>query len=165
MHPKFLPFIALTAVLTLVSACSSDSSDDDTFAAGTPCGFVETIAPAAIVSGALAQTDCTADQTFPDQSSGDFSFVDEYQVTLTTPGTLTVSMRSTTLDAYLLLLSSSATCRDGCDFSIVMATDNNSAGGTDALISMDLAAGTYGIHANSIAPGSGSYTLETTFTP
>ena len=68
MHLKFLPLIALTAVLTLVSACSSDSSDDDTFAAGTPCGFVETIAPAAIVSGALAQTDCTADQTFPDQS-------------------------------------------------------------------------------------------------
>ena len=164
MPRTLLKTTAFAACLTLLSACSSDSDDDD-LSSGAPCGLVEIIAPAAIVNGVLAGNECTADRTFPDPSAGDFSFVDEYSVTLTTAGTLTVTMRSTEIDPFLLLLSNADSCLNGCDTDIVIATDNNSGGGTTAFISMDLAAGTYGIHANSIQPASGSYSLETTFTP
>ena len=159
-----LKTISLFAFLTLLSACSSDS-DENNLSSGAPCGLVEIIAPAAIVNGVLAGNDCTADRTFPDPSAGDFSFVDEYEVTLAAAGTLTITMRSTDVDPFLLLLSNADSCLNGCDTDIVIATDNNTGGGTTAFISMDLAAGTYGIHANSIQPASGNYSLETTFTP
>ena len=164
MSDHFFKYLFVASILILQSACSSDD-DDDTFGLGDPCGVVEDIAPAAIVSGGLTVNDCTAEQTFPDLSAGDASFVDEYRVTLDIPGTLTVTMRSTDLDAFLLLIPGGATCENGCDSSIVITTNNNGGGGSDAMISQDLAAGSYGIHANSIEPGTGRYTLETTFTP
>jgi hypothetical protein len=49
---------------------------------------------------------------------------------------------------------------------MLIAEDDDSGGGVngfDVLISMDLAAGTYIIFANSLLPETGSYTLETTF--
>ena len=52
------------------------------------------------------------------------------------------------------------------DIQSVITADDDSGGGVngeDALISMDLAAGTYMIAVTSWLPGTGSYTLETTF--
>jgi hypothetical protein len=61
-------------------------------------------------------------------------------------------------------LNTSTSCASGCDPALIITTDDDSGGGLDSFISMDLAAGTYGIGANSVVPGPGSYTLETSIT-
>jgi hypothetical protein len=67
-----------------------------------------------------------------------------------------------------VLLDRSESCSSGCTpaQAMLITVDDDSGGGIngfDALISMDLAAGTYIIIANSILPETGRYTLETTF--
>jgi hypothetical protein len=149
----------LTILSVWLAACGGGGSSSN-----KPCGSVVDIGPNSKVDGVLQDGDCRVDDIFPGED--DSSFVDEYRITLTTGGTLIITMRSTELDSFLALLNTSASCAEGCDPAVIIATDDDSGGGvsgTDALISMDLAAGTYGIGANSVFPNSGSYTLETLF--
>jgi hypothetical protein len=122
------------------------------------------IGPSSIVEGVLEAGDCRV--TDLDPTSGDTSFADEYRVTLNSMGTLIITMRSADLDSFLLLLNRSSSCSSGCTAAeaMVITIDDDSGGGVnglDALISMDLAAGAYIIVVNSVFPGTGSYTLET----
>jgi N-acetylneuraminic acid mutarotase len=91
---------------------------------------------------------------------GDQSFVDQYRITLPSRGRLTIRMNSNQFDAFLVLLNSPLQLPE-------IATDDDSGGGTNALISLDLDAGTYIILANSALETAvtGAYTLTTTFTP
>jgi hypothetical protein len=160
----FYLFVAALFVSTM-TACSSSSSDSSAASGGGRCGPVLPIAPAEVLSGRLEEGDCTAEEIYPVQSSGDASFLDEYSITLPSTGTLTISMTSEQVDPFLFLVSRAESCSAGCDASIIITSDDNSGGMTTAFISMDLAAGTYGIQANSLGPTPGDYGLQTTFTP
>jgi N-acetylneuraminic acid mutarotase len=126
--------------------------------AAAPCGPVMDIAPASTTNGALASGDCTVEALFP--GSGDMSFVDQFRITLPSRGRLTIHMNSTQFDTFLVLLNSPLQLPE-------IATDDDSGGGTNSLISVDLDAGTYIILANSalVGPVTGAYTLMTTFGP
>ena len=103
-----------------------------------------------------------------DPTSADTSFADEYRLTLSTPATITITMRSNTLDSFLALLGRSTTCASGCTLAQAnfLASDDDSGVGVtgfDSQIVIALNAGSYIIVANSIDPGTGSYSLETSF--
>ena len=150
--------------LTLVlSACADGGSDGDNV--GVPpnqqqavvCEPVIDITPASSTNGELTPSDCRVENLFP--GSGDFTFVDQYRVTLPSRGKLTIRMNSTEFDTFLGLLAPPLP-------SAAIAVDDDSGGGTDSLIGMYLDAGTYIILANSAlaGPETGSYILTTTYT-
>jgi hypothetical protein len=99
----------------------------------------------------------------------DASFADEFRVTIPTGGELAINLSSTEIDAYLIVLDTTGSCSGGCDPAIILAFDDDSAGdsaggvGTDSFIRIGLTAGTYMILANSLAPETGNYDLETIF--
>ena len=156
-------FYLLLAVLfvSTLTACSSDSE----LTVGGRCGQVLSIVPGEEVIGILENGDCTAEVVYPDQSGGDASFLDEYSITLPANGILTITMASESVNPFLFLVSTSNSCSDGCSTSIIIKSDDDSGAGQNAFITMDLAAGTYGIQANALGPTSGAYSLQTTFTP
>jgi len=126
------------------------------------CGTVTEIGPNESAAGNLETTDCRIEDMFP--GSGDMTYADEYRVTLSSGGTLTIVMRSSAVDAFLALVDFATSCTAaGCTPTQVITFDDDSGGGSDAQISVSLAAGTYIIFANSFSVGTGSYTLETTF--
>ena len=114
--------------------------------ARTGCVDQGWIVPGVSLTGSLATGDCTA---------GDGSRYDLYPVVLRAGQRLTVTMRSTAFDSYLLLLSS-----DGR----LVASNDDGAGGDDSLITYTApAGGVYLIIANSFsASGAGTYTLTVT---
>ncbi len=156
----YLKIILLIGITTWLVACGGSGSggggDDGN---DNACGTVVDIDPNSIVDATLEDGDCRVDDIFP--GAGDPSFVDEYRVTLTTGGTLNITMTSTDLDSFLVLIDTSTSCANGCDPALIIATDDDSGGGFDSFISIDLAAGTYGIGANSFLPVSGNYSLIT----
>jgi Bacterial Ig-like domain (group 2)/Bacterial pre-peptidase C-terminal domain len=95
----------------------------------------------ATVNGTLAQGDCAFD---------DGTRVDLYRFTLATQRQVTITLRSTAFDAYLVLFDATGAAVD---------EDDDGAGGTDARITATLPAGTYTIGANSYEPATGAYTL------
>jgi serine protease Do len=97
-------------------------------------------------------TTTTATLATGDCRLSDQTFVDLYRFTITTRRTVTITMRSSAVDSYLFLVTAV-----GDD----IAEDDDSAGGTDARISVTLDPGTYVIGANSFLPASGQYTLTT----
>ena len=123
-----------------------------------PCVSVINIAPASSTNGALTTGDCTVEALFP--GLGDQSFVDQYRITLPSRGTLSIRMNSVQFDSFLVLLKSPLQLPE-------IAFDDDSGGGTNALITIDLDAGTYIILANSALATAvtGAYTLTTSFTP
>jgi hypothetical protein len=145
--------IGIFLTLALSSCGSSGGSNGGQAAA---CGPVADIDPASSINGTLAMSDCTVGALFP--SSGDPTLVDQYRVTLPSRGKLTIRMKSTEFDSFLVVLSSLQ--------SPPIATDDDGGGGTDSLISLYLDAGTYIILANSalVSPETGSYILTTTYT-
>ena len=129
---------------------------------GNACGTVIDISPNSTTMGTLEAGDCTGENLDP--GSNDTTFVDEFRVTLSSGGTLTIRMDSTALDAFLFLIDSATSCANAaCDAGQVIATNDDGGGGSNALISVPLNAGTYIILANSFFPGTGSYTIQTTF--
>jgi len=158
----FYLVLAALAISTL-TACSNGSGNGS--GTGGQCGLVQPIAPTEVVTGMLEEDDCTAEEIYPLESSGDPSFIDEYSIVLPANGTLTITMTSTEINPILFLVSSAESCSAGCVASIIIASDNDSGGGQNAFITMDLAAGTYGIQANALGTGPGAYSLQTTFTP
>jgi hypothetical protein len=136
-----LGFVILPVLLAMAAPVSAQ------------CNVQTPIAPNATVSGTLAPGDCTIAQLAGGGS--DTSFVDLYQVTLPVAGTLTISLQSANFDAFLFLRRANLAS---------IASDNNSGGGSNALITRPLNAGTYIILANSFFNGeTGAYTLTTAF--
>jgi hypothetical protein len=128
------------------------------------CGTVVDIGPNSIIDGVLEAGDCRVSDFDP--TSDDTSFIDEYRITVNSMAILTINMRSASIDSVLFLMNRSTSCTSGCTPADIITFDDDSGGGVngeDALISMDLAPGTYLIGANSFIPGTGSYTLETSF--
>ncbi|HEU4880949.1 MAG TPA: DVUA0089 family protein [Longimicrobium sp.] len=99
------------------------------------------------VNGILASTDCTFQ---------DGTYVDYYGFTLANPRQVTITLRSSQIDAYLVLFSSDAE---------VIEEDDDDGGGNDAQIVRTLPPGTYYIAANSFAIETGPYTLTTAAAP
>ena len=167
MCNKIIKLIGMFFALALLGACGGGGGGGGGGVANdNPCGTVVDIGPNDFVDGVLEAGDCRV--TDLDPTSVDTSFVDEYRVTLNTTGTLTIIMRSSSIDTFLVLLNRSESCSSGCTLAeaMLITLDDDSGGGvngTDSLISMDLAAGAYIIVANSFDPETGSYTLETTF--
>ncbi len=147
--------------LFLVSCGGSSSSSSD-----SGCGTVTDIGTSSLLNGELDASDCRMSDLDP--TSADTSFVDEYLLTLSSPATMTITMRSNDLDSYLGVLGRSTSCASGCTAAEanLLASDDDSGGGAsglDAQITISLNAGSYIIIANSYDPEPGSYTLETSF--
>jgi len=110
------------------------------------CPFITALALGQRTDGRLALGDC--------EFSIDESYVDVYEVTLTTPGIVQIDMASTELDAYLGLFDVSGT---------FLAEDDNSGGGRNAQIVKQLSAARYRVWANTTAGAtSGAYALTVT---
>lgn len=110
--------------------------------AGT-CSFTET-ACNRNETGSLSPSDCTLD--------ADNTSVDFWRFQGTAGQQVTITLRSTSFDAYLVLLSPEPD---------VVAEDDDSGGGSDARIIHTLTqTGVWTIAVNSLQPGYGSYTLS-----
>lgn len=160
--PRYTNLIVILIINVLGTGCAGGSSDSGGGQPGQQqaavvCGPVVDIDPASSTNGTLATSDCTIEGLFP--GSRDFTFVDQYRVTLPSRGKLTIRMSSTQFDSFLALLPSPLQLPP-------IATDDDGGGGTDSLISMYVEAGTYSILANSalVTAEKGSYILTTTFT-
>lgn len=153
--------VLVATFLTIVAGCGGGGSSGG--GGGTPppvaCAAPMPIEPDDTISGSLASSDCTITRLFPSES-GDQSLLDQYAVTLPVAGELTIALRSTDFDAFLLLFDSPPVIPP-------IAEDDDSGGGLDAMITVNLAAGTYVIIANelTITAVTGSYTLTTSFRP
>ena len=159
----FIGVVLLTPFLFILTSCGDSSSSSSK---GSSCGTVTDIGPSSLVNGELESSDCRVSDLDPD--SADTSYVDEYRLTLTSPATMTITMRSDTMDAFLFILGRSSSCASGCgvaEANLLAEDDDNGVGttGLDAQIIISLAAGSYIIGANSFGEATGSYTLETSF--
>jgi len=107
------------------------------------CPFVKTLAVGERVDGTLALGDC--------EYSFDDSYVDIYEITLPTPGTIQVDMTSSDVDCYLGLFEAGG---------LFLAEDDNSGGGRNARIERQVPAGKYRVWANTLSGSvTGSYSL------
>ena len=110
------------------------------------CPFITALALGQRTDGRLALGDC--------EFSIDESYVDVFEITLTTPGTFQIDMASTELDSYLGLFDVSGA---------FLGEDDNSGGGRNAQIVKQLNAGRYRVWANTTAGAtSGAYALTVT---
>jgi hypothetical protein len=110
------------------------------------CPFVTALALGQRTDGRLALGDC--------EFSIDESYVDVYEITLATPGTVQIDMASAELDAYLGLFDVTGA---------FLGEDDNSGGGRNAQIVKQLNAGRYRVWANTTAGAtSGAYALTVT---
>jgi len=103
---------------------------------------VSPIAIGGTATGALAAGDCA----FADGTGVDF-----YELRLTTARSVTITLRSSAFDAYLVLYTRMGA---GVD------EDDDGAGGTDSRLTITLQPGRYLIGANSYSPATGPYTLS-----
>src|SRR5262245_50155277 len=111
----------------------SDGSGTPNSSAGVACGPIRDIYPTSTTNGSLASSDCMIEALFA--GSGELTFVALYRVTLPSRGKLTIHMSSIQFHSYLVLLQASLQLPE-------IATDDDSGGGTDDLISRNLDAGT-----------------------
>lgn len=130
--------------------------------------FASLVALACLSARAPAQTLCSEclvgtvscnGSVFGDLDKGDCeltdgTFIDAYSFTLPAPATITINMRSTEIDCYLVLFNNS------CAF--LAQNDDCLPGTTDSCLTQSLPAGTYYIGANSYDIETGSYTLSVT---
>ena len=125
-----------------ITATIGGERDSQSFEVLEPCP-AQPYTLGSTVNGTLTATDCTFQ---------DGTYVDYYGFTLGAPGQITITLRSTDFDAYLVLFSAT---------SQVLEQDDDDGGGDDAQIVRTLAPGTYYIAANSFQAATGGYTLST----
>lgn len=152
----FLFLLLLPAFSLFLSSCG-DGSDSK----GGDCGTVTEIGSNSVLDGVLNSSDCEVSDLVP--TAADDSYADEYLLTLDSSTTITITMRSTELDSYLVILGRSTSCASGCTVAEanVLYQDDDSGGGADAQITVTLDAGSYIIVANSYERTTGNYTIET----
>jgi hypothetical protein len=112
--------------------------------AANPSCLTTTPLPAnTLVSGTLSTSSC-------DIGAG--AFADRYQLTLPISSIVTLTMRSTAVDALFFVENSAGD---------LMVRDDDGGGGTDARVTFELDAGTYIVSATSFGtPVTGAYTLR-----
>lgn len=162
------PFCVLVlALVALLTACGGGGGGAP--AQSEPC--LDRLSPLGVnevINGSLDPDDCTISQAFSDISD-DPSLVDLYLLTVDESGLLTLSLRSTNFDAFLVLAN--ATYFTDPTTNHVLQFDDDSGGGTDALIVHDIRFEGPGpvdfvVFANALSPGeSGAYELQTSFVP
>lgn len=104
--------------------------------------FEGNVAAGEMVGGTLTTTDCLDDNWY----------TESWTLQVSGNDTLRIDLASIDFDAYLLVMD---------DTMGLVATDNNSAGGTDARLTLGLAPGTYHVLASTLEPyATGSYTLS-----
>ena len=107
------------------------------------CPFVSTLAFGQRADGRLAPGDC--------EFSLDDSYVDVYELTLPTAATIQIDMTSSELDSYLGLFDASG---------VFLTEDDNSGGGQNARLVLELTAGKYRVWANTLSgSATGAYSV------
>ncbi|HUG39228.1 MAG TPA: Ig-like domain-containing protein [Longimicrobiales bacterium] len=132
--------------ITATAGAVSDQVSLEIFDIGDLCTNALGLQVGETVRASLQPGDCTS-------LVDDGSFADIWFFQLAQQTTVTVSMTSEDLDAYLFLIDEAT----GEDFQ-----DDDSGGGTNARIQVALVAGTYLILANTYPGEQGSYTLSVT---
>jgi uncharacterized protein YjdB len=134
--------------VTITATVAGKSGTSSVTVTSNPCDAATPITIGQTLSGALASTDCTLD---------DGSFMDNYQISITANGRIQIDVASSVFDAYLILF-----LRNPDGSKVAVGADNNSGGGTNALITRDVLAGeTYLIGANSLLAGvTGAYQVS-----
>ena len=94
-----------------------------------------------------------SDQPSPHRTG---EYADFYRLVITATRPVNIDMKSTALNTYLFLLSSTGS---------QLASDDNSGGGTNARIGVILEPGTYFIEATSSVAGIGDYTISVSLAP
>ena len=129
--------IAAGGPVTITATVDGKSGTASITVTSSPCDASTPISIGQTLSGALAATDCALQ---------DGSYMDLYQVSVTTTGRLQFDVTSSVFDAYLILFLRNT---DGTITAV--GADDNSAGGTNPRITRDVVAGeTYLIGANSL---------------
>lgn len=138
--------ILLATMLFGLSACEGSTGPTGPTGPFLLCAQVSTISRGETKNGTLSTSDC---------NMGDGSYVDFYRFTLSSAATVTITMRSSSIDSYLFLYSEAQMMLDSDDDS------GFGVSGTDSQIVFPLSAGNYVIAANSFAAGeTGSYTVS-----
>jgi len=120
-----------------------------------PCPVPASISPTAERHGRLSVTDCFATELGLDVVN---TLADRHRVVLPSSGRLTAELRSSEFNAFLMLFDGTGLVR--------IAEDDDGAGGRDARLDRELAAGSYLLVPTSFFVGStGGYQLSTTFVP
>jgi hypothetical protein len=167
MKRKIAPVpLALTAALIVALAgCGGGGSSDPV--AGAPTGA--TVPATRLAPNQAVESSFTADKPSMasiDPESGDASHCEAYEITLTTPGTLTVLMQSDNLDSYLQLFDGSF-LDDPTDDTAFIASSDDAGTSLHALVSETLPAGTYVVVASTAyanAADTGTYSLMSLLT-
>jgi hypothetical protein len=133
--PSLKVFAPLVAVLAF-SSCSELTGSGD-------CSGGVDIAVGEVRNGTLQAGD---------DLDVDGAYLDPYALRVSSDQTVNITMTSTAVDAWLWLLD---------DDGNVLDVDDDSAGGTNALITIPLSRGCYVVEATSYSPGeTGSYTVS-----
>jgi hypothetical protein len=133
---------AVVICLVLLAACDNGTEPTTGFLG---CNTIRAYSIGQTVSGSLGSASCRL------QSDG--SFIDMYEMTVSSQRTVTITMRSNAVDSYLIVWNRSS--------GAVVAFDDDSGGGLDAQLTHTFPAGTYIIGANTFDAGeTGPYTLS-----
>jgi hypothetical protein len=140
-----LPTAAIALALLMLPGCDRDPLGSDVQATFQNCATVRTYSVGQTVNGTLSGSSCIL--------PGDGSYVDYYEMRLSSQSSVTLTMRSAQVDAYLLVWNRAT--------GALVTQDDDSGGGLDARLTYSFPAGTYVIGANSYDAGeTGSYTLS-----
>jgi hypothetical protein len=139
--------LAVTVSILLVAGCG-DSGTEPNLQSFQNCA-VAAYQLGTTVNGTLTTSDCRL--TYQGSQFGEY--VDQYGFTLESSRTVTVTMTSTQVDAYLIIWNRAN--------GQIVDEDDDGAGGTNARIVRMLPAGNYVIGATTYDAGeTGSYTLS-----
>lgn len=140
--------VSVGGPVTITATVAGKSGTSAVTVTSSPCDASTPISIGQVLGGALSSSDCAL---------ADGSFMDQYQITITTSARIQIDVTSAAFDAYLILF-----LRNPDGTRVAVGADDNSAGGTDARITRDVVAGeTYLIGANSLlANVTGAYQVS-----
>jgi hypothetical protein len=140
-----LPTMAVGLALLMLPGCDSDPTGPDAREAFQNCATVRTYSVGQTVNGSLSGSSCV--HPWAD------SYIDYYEMRLSSQRSVTLTMRSTQVDANLFVWIRAT--------GALVVLDENSGGGLDARLTYNFPAGTYVIGAAAFDAGeTGSYTLS-----
>jgi len=155
-HEDVIPSVMASLAGNIEAPTADDIAGVNAIYTPSQCLGPVAIQSTGSVSGQLAFGDCTIAGLGLDPA--DVTLADQYQLTLPVAGVLTIDLKSSNFDAFLLLYDATLTS--------LIALDDDSGSGLNSRISMVLGAGTYTIIANSAVLGTvetGAYQLITCY--
>jgi hypothetical protein len=141
-----LPTGAIALALLMLPGCDLDLSPVGVVLTELfrGCATVRTYSVGQTANGTLGEGSCLA---------AEYILVDYYEMRISSQRSVTLTMRSAQMDAYLRVWKR--------DTGALVASDDDSGGGLDARLTHDFPAGTYVIGATTVSAGqTGSYTLS-----